>query len=161
MIEQLELIQPSGEKQIKCNQCESMFIFSKKEQEFFEEMGFVTPRYCPACRRARKQEDNPNVTTRELYEIICNQCGKQSQVPFKPIEGRAVYCRDCHTKIRGSNNTDGQNRTGANNSNSSHETKPNHDQNNSQLTTIDDSERPYAELDKSVETILDGLFPNP
>jgi CxxC-x17-CxxC domain-containing protein len=38
---------------------------------------------------------------RQLYEVKCADCGKQTQVPFKPTGDRPVYCRDCYMKKRG------------------------------------------------------------
>lgn len=35
---------------------------------------------------------------REMHDVKCSDCGAQTQVPFKPTEGRAVYCRDCFQK---------------------------------------------------------------
>jgi len=37
---------------------------------------------------------------RQLYNVICAACGKQTQVPFKPTGDRPVYCRDCYMKQR-------------------------------------------------------------
>jgi len=37
---------------------------------------------------------------RKMYKATCADCGKECEVPFKPIEGRAVYCRDCYRKHR-------------------------------------------------------------
>jgi len=37
---------------------------------------------------------------RDLYDAVCADCGKATQVPFKPTEGRPVYCRDCYMKRR-------------------------------------------------------------
>ena len=37
---------------------------------------------------------------RQLYNTKCSSCGKDTQVPFQPTEGRPVYCRDCFTKTR-------------------------------------------------------------
>ena len=31
-------------------------------------------------------------------DVKCSDCGCQTQVPFKPTEGRPVYCRDCYAK---------------------------------------------------------------
>ena len=33
---------------------------------------------------------------REMTKIKCSECGKEAEVPFKPIEGRKVFCRDCY-----------------------------------------------------------------
>ncbi len=32
---------------------------------------------------------------RMLYEAICADCSKVCEVPFKPTENRAVYCKEC------------------------------------------------------------------
>jgi CxxC-x17-CxxC domain-containing protein len=37
---------------------------------------------------------------REMHKAVCADCGKECEVPFKPIEGRSVYCRDCYQKHR-------------------------------------------------------------
>lgn len=38
---------------------------------------------------------------RESYDVTCAACGAATTVPFKPITGRPVYCRDCfRTKRR-------------------------------------------------------------
>jgi CxxC-x17-CxxC domain-containing protein len=31
---------------------------------------------------------------------ICSQCGKETTVPFKPTQGRPVYCRECFQQRR-------------------------------------------------------------
>lgn len=33
---------------------------------------------------------------RQMYDAVCADCGTQTQVPFKPAEGRPVYCRNCY-----------------------------------------------------------------
>ena len=35
---------------------------------------------------------------REMHKAICADCGKECEVPFTPIEGRKIYCRDCYRK---------------------------------------------------------------
>jgi CxxC-x17-CxxC domain-containing protein len=40
------------------------------------------------ARRARR--------ARPLFDITCSSCGASSQVPFEPIEGREVFCKDCY-----------------------------------------------------------------
>ena len=37
---------------------------------------------------------------REMHKITCSDCGKEAEVPFKPVDGRPVYCRDCFSKHR-------------------------------------------------------------
>jgi len=37
---------------------------------------------------------------REMHKATCADCGKECEVPFKPTEGKPVYCRDCFQKHR-------------------------------------------------------------
>lgn len=38
---------------------------------------------------------------REMTQVICSNCGKETEVPFKPSGDRPVYCRDCFAKMGG------------------------------------------------------------
>jgi len=33
---------------------------------------------------------------RPTYPAICAQCGAETQLPFRPVEGKEYYCRDCY-----------------------------------------------------------------
>jgi len=35
---------------------------------------------------------------REMHKATCSECGAECEVPFKPTEGKPVYCRDCYSK---------------------------------------------------------------
>ncbi len=35
---------------------------------------------------------------REMHKAVCADCKKECEVPFKPTEGKPVYCRDCYQK---------------------------------------------------------------
>lgn len=35
---------------------------------------------------------------RQMHKATCSECGKETEVPFKPTEGRPVYCKDCYQK---------------------------------------------------------------
>ncbi len=37
---------------------------------------------------------------REMHKATCADCGKECEVPFKPQEGRDVFCQDCYKKRR-------------------------------------------------------------
>ncbi len=32
---------------------------------------------------------------REMHKATCSGCKKECEVPFKPTEGRDVFCKDC------------------------------------------------------------------
>lgn len=37
---------------------------------------------------------------RKMHDAVCSECGQSCQVPFKPTEGKPVYCRECFSKKR-------------------------------------------------------------
>lgn len=89
------------DKTIVCRDCGQEFIFTAGEQEFFAEKGFTNePQRCKACRDAHKRDNysRRNSGTRQLYDAVCAECGKDCKVPFEPRSGRPVYCSDCFKK---------------------------------------------------------------
>jgi len=38
---------------------------------------------------------------REMFEATCSSCGKEARVPFRPTNGKPVYCSDCFRSQRG------------------------------------------------------------
>ena len=51
----------------------------------------------PNAQRPAPQAQAPQPPRRErqLYEAVCADCSKVCEVPFKPSEDRAVYCKEC------------------------------------------------------------------
>ncbi len=41
--------------------------------------------------------------TRPKFAIVCFQCGKDSELPFKPTAGRPVYCPECFAARKSGN----------------------------------------------------------
>ncbi|MDR1070986.1 MAG: zinc-ribbon domain containing protein [Gracilibacteraceae bacterium] len=81
------------DKTLTCRDCGSEFLFSASEQEFFAEKGFENePGRCPACRAARKAQ---NRGSRQMFSVICSDCGKETTVPFEPNGSKPVYCSEC------------------------------------------------------------------
>jgi CxxC-x17-CxxC domain-containing protein len=37
---------------------------------------------------------------REMHDAVCNECNTACRVPFKPTEGKPIYCKDCYTAKR-------------------------------------------------------------
>ena len=37
---------------------------------------------------------------KEMHKATCADCGNECEVPFKPTEGRDVFCQDCFRKKR-------------------------------------------------------------
>jgi CxxC-x17-CxxC domain-containing protein len=92
------------DKQLTCSDCGADFTFSAEEQEFFQSKGYTNePKRCPACREARKARRFGNDSygsRRQMFPATCAECGKETEVPFEPREGRPVYCSECYNKIR-------------------------------------------------------------
>lgn len=89
---------------IKCATCGREFLFTAKEQEFFLNKGFKEPRHCRECRQSRKREREQAVAAasglayqpgRQTFQVVCAQCHRETSVPFKPITGKPVLCKDC------------------------------------------------------------------
>ncbi len=88
------------DKTLTCKECGAQFLFSASEQEFYAEKGFQNePARCPECRVARRRQRNTR-GEREMFNVICAECGCETKVPFKPTEDRPVYCSDCYQKMR-------------------------------------------------------------
>lgn len=86
------------DKTLICKDCGKEFIFTAGEQEFFAEKGFMNePQRCKECRDAKKRAARAE---RRMYEVTCAKCGKEAMVPFRPNEGRPVYCSECFSQMR-------------------------------------------------------------
>ena len=33
---------------------------------------------------------------REMHKAVCSDCKQECEVPFKPTEGKPVYCKNCY-----------------------------------------------------------------
>ena len=45
-----------------------------------------------------------NLGRPEMFKAICDECGDECQIPFKPTEGRPVFCSNCFAKQNGVEN---------------------------------------------------------
>ncbi|HWQ57616.1 MAG TPA: zinc-ribbon domain containing protein [Clostridia bacterium] len=93
-----------ADKVLTCRDCGAEFLFTESEQAFYQEKGFQNePQRCPNCRAAKKdrqrgggQDRYGSSAPRKMYPVKCAQCGKETEVPFRPTSDRPVYCRDCY-----------------------------------------------------------------
>jgi len=94
------------DKTLQCSDCGNNFTFSAKEQEFFQSKGYTNePKRCPECRQAKKLERQGSSgydsgPRRQMFPVVCAECGKETEVPFEPREDRPVYCSDCFRKVK-------------------------------------------------------------
>jgi CxxC-x17-CxxC domain-containing protein len=84
------------DKTLTCTACGSDFTFEAAEQEFYQSKGFENePKRCPSCRQARKEQRRGGGGPRQMYPVVCAECGEDTEVPFEPRDGRPVYCSEC------------------------------------------------------------------
>ncbi|MBI2304022.1 MAG: zinc-ribbon domain containing protein [Chloroflexi bacterium] len=98
-----------ADKMLRCMECGQTFAFTVAEQEFHESRGYTNePKRCPTCREARRGQRGLNSRSdsysyraqREMYPAVCASCGKETEVPFQPRQGRPVYCSNCFSRSR-------------------------------------------------------------
>ena len=91
------------DKSLECSECGIAFTHSAEDQEFFQARGYTNePKRCPDCRQKRKAERNGggHGAPRQMFPVVCADCGKETEVPFEPRGDKPVYCRDCYSKQR-------------------------------------------------------------
>ena len=112
------------DKTLTCRDCSEEFTFTAGEQDFYQQKGFTNePTRCPTCRTARKRSRDGGYTgggayssgggggaggggfgggrrERQMFSVVCAECGKDTEVPFNPRGDRPVYCSDCYRAQR-------------------------------------------------------------
>jgi CxxC-x17-CxxC domain-containing protein len=87
------------DRTLRCADCGSDFVWTAGEQAFFADKRFTNePKRCKACKAKRVQRravDPAAGHDRTETRATCSACGKETTVPFRPSQGRPVYCRDC------------------------------------------------------------------
>ena len=85
---------------LSCVDCGAEFVFTAGEQTFFADKGFRNePKRCKPCK-GRRQQTLGGGHERMETTIECSQCGRETTVPFKPTQGRPVFCRECFQQRR-------------------------------------------------------------
>jgi CxxC-x17-CxxC domain-containing protein len=95
------------DKTLKCIDCGADFVFTAGEQLFFHDKQFKNePKRCKSCKSKRAAtlgngavsaagNGAPSNFSKVETRTTCSQCGKETTVPFKPTQGRPVFCREC------------------------------------------------------------------
>ena len=91
------------DKILNCVDCGAEFVWTAGEQLFFADKNFKNePKRCKDCKSKRNTRASSPSRDRVETTATCSQCGKDTTVPFKPTQGRPVYCRECFQQRRAS-----------------------------------------------------------
>ena len=109
-----------ADKTLTCRDCGTTFTFTEGEQAFYAQKGYSEPQRCPDCRAAKKASRSGGGygnygdsygngsyggggggygRERVRTQVICANCGKETEVPFVPRGDRPVYCSDCYSQM--------------------------------------------------------------
>lgn len=63
------------------------------------------PVLCSTCFEKQKSKDQGRPDRRDfgrgdrkMFVAVCNKCGGRAEVPFRPTEGKPVYCNNCFSQ---------------------------------------------------------------
>lgn len=111
-----------ADKTLTCRDCGTTFTFTEGEQDFYAQKGYSEPARCPDCRAAKKASRNDGYgsssysggysgggggygrSERTMTQVVCANCGKDTEVPFVPRGDKPVYCSDCYSTVGGGGN---------------------------------------------------------
>lgn len=107
---------------VRCVDCGAEFEFTTREQLYYQDQGWDSPRRCKACRAKRKpatteynsrdftnDKSTPIELHRDAFEVPavhqkfrvnCSTCGIETSVPFKPDPKRPAFCKACLAKSK-------------------------------------------------------------
>ncbi|MBI3931796.1 MAG: zinc-ribbon domain containing protein [Acidobacteria bacterium] len=84
------------DKSLVCVECQKPFVWTAGEQLFYADKNFKNePKRCKDCKQKRNSRMGQSPRERVETKAMCSQCGKETTVPFKPTQGRPVYCKEC------------------------------------------------------------------
>ena len=81
------------DRTLVCKDCGLDFTFTAGEQHFFHDKQFKNePKRCKECKTKRQ---GGNAMAKVETVVTCSGCSKDTTVPFRPTQGRPVFCREC------------------------------------------------------------------
>lgn len=84
---------PTGERPVYCSDC-----FGKQDGG----------RGTRPSNFGNDRRERPSFSDREMHDAVCNKCGNNCQVPFKPTFGKPIFCSDCFKKDGGGESRGGR-----------------------------------------------------
>ena len=86
---------PTGDRPVYCSECftsqsqQGKPDFDRPERKSFDRKSFDKPR----------EYDRSRSFDRPMFDAVCDKCGKKCELPFKPTQGKPIYCSDCFENV--------------------------------------------------------------
>jgi CxxC-x17-CxxC domain-containing protein len=93
---------PTNSKPVLCSRC-----FEKKQGGSSNNRNFSRPSF-RSNNRSNSSFRNNNNRNKEMFDVVCTNCGKDCQVPFKPTNSKPVLCSQCFENEKNSKNNPNQ-----------------------------------------------------
>ena len=86
-----------ADRVLTCVDCGGEFVFTAGEQAFFHERQFKNlPKRCRTCKEKRPvTRGEGHGSAKQETAATCAGCGKETTLPFRPTQGRPVFCQEC------------------------------------------------------------------
>lgn len=92
---------PTGSRPVFCSQCfEDNGGGSARN---YEDISVRRPNF-----RDRRSSGRSSFGDREMFDAVCDKCGKDCKLPFKPTSGKPIYCSECFEEKNASRNDGAQ-----------------------------------------------------
>jgi CxxC-x17-CxxC domain-containing protein len=96
------LITKIGEQLVSLEKKVDILIGRPQERPFEREHFLKAPEsFSRPHHGYGKEKQGSHFKERKLYQVICADCNKECEVPFKPSADRPVYCRECFSRRNG------------------------------------------------------------
>src|SRR5438105_4277556 len=90
---------------LTCIDCRTECVCTARDQLFRHDKQFRNePKRCKTSK-AKRLSGVGAPTPRPIHarvetHAVCSQCGKETTVPFRPTQGRPIFCRECFRERR-------------------------------------------------------------
>lgn len=80
---------------------QQLFSIEKKIDDLASRPQSRPPQSFDRPHHHREERRGGDFRERKLYKVVCADCNKECEVPFRPSGDRPVYCKDCFASRKG------------------------------------------------------------